>query len=81
MAKKYFKLRTVGTILAVNDEVKVGEGKNQTSLIEQYEKRPDYYIPCDAKGNPLKADKAVEKEAEPKVEAKADKKAEKAEKE
>lgn len=93
MAIKYFKIRNLETVLAVDDTKIVGQGKNTAKLIEQYEKRPDYYIPCDAKGNPLKAEKAAEKEAEPKAEAKAevkeepkaeakaDKKAEKAEKE
>lgn len=54
MATKYFKLRKVGTVLAVNTEVKVGQGENAKPLIEQYEKRPEYYIPCDRDGNTTK---------------------------
>jgi len=71
MAIKYFKLRTVGSILAVNDEVKVGQGQNESRLIEQYESRPDYYIPCDKEGNALKAEKP--KKAETKTETRAEK--------
>lgn len=59
MSKKYFKVRGVGTILAVDDQVEVGQGKNAALLIDQYTKRPDYYIPCDAKGKPLDAPKAT----------------------
>lgn len=90
MAIKYFKIRNLETVLVVDDTKTVGQGKNKTSLVEQYEKRPDYYIPCDAKGNPLESEKPKaeakaevkeEPKAEAKAEAKADKKAEKAEKE
>lgn len=80
MAIKYFKLRTVGSILAVNDKVMVGEGENAKPLIDQYEKRPEYYIPCDKDGNALKAEK-TEKPKKEEAKAEAEPKAEKAEKE
>lgn len=55
MTTKYFKMAKVGTVLAVSDEVTVGEGENAKLLIHQYESRPDYYIPCDKNGKLLSA--------------------------
>lgn len=51
---KYFKLKANGVVLGVDESVKTGD-KSQTSILSQYESRPELYTPCDKDGNPLKA--------------------------
>ena len=51
---KYFKLKANGVVLGVDESVTTGD-KNKTSILSQYENRPELYTPCDESGNPLKA--------------------------
>ena len=62
---KYFIAKSTGSVLAVNEDVKVGQGKNATLLVDQYSKRPEKYTPCDKDGKPLKAVKEEKAPEEP----------------
>ncbi len=54
---KYFIAKKTGSVLEVNENVKLGQGKHAKPLMEQYTSRPKLYTPCTKDGKPLKAAK------------------------
>lgn len=50
---EYFLVKSTGLVVGVPESVKVGSGEEASGIVEQYQARPEEYMPCDESGKPL----------------------------